>query len=213
MLMRLLQLSFMPVAFVYDKAYMIATLEGKVSDKSTDVAVIDCGGVGYGVYITSDDHGSITLGQSTKLYIYEHIREASHDLFGFTSPSVKKLFEQLLGVNGVGPKMAMAILNVGNPDQVRQAISTGDTKYISQANGVGKRVAERVVVDLKDKLGLAAADDATSFLNDQGMNNPDEAVQALVALGYTSGDAIKALSNIDASLSTEERVKQALSSR
>ncbi len=211
--MRWLQLSFMPGAFVYDKTYMIATLEGKVSDKSTDVAVIDCGGVGYGVYITSDDHGSITLGHSTKLYVYEHIREASHDLFGFTSPSVKKLFEQLLGVNGVGPKMAMAILNVGNPDQVRQAISTGDTKYISQASGVGKRVAERVVVDLKDKLGLAAADDATSFLNDQSMNNQDEAVLALIALGYSSGDAIKALSNIDASLSTEERVKLALSAR
>jgi Holliday junction DNA helicase RuvA len=116
----------------------------------------------------------------------------------------------LLSVNGVGPKMALAILSIANISQVKQAIASGDTKFISQAVGVGKRVAERVVVDLKDKVGLVASDDATGFLATPAGNVNDEALQGLISLGYSLQDASEALKNIDKKLSTEERIKQAL---
>lgn len=190
---------------------MIATLNGSVSEKTTEMVVLDCGGVGYGLYVAYEDYGLLEVGQKTKLYVYEHIRENSHDLFGFTKLATKQLFELLLSVNGVGPKMALSILSIANTNAVKTAIAGGDTKFIAQANGVGKRVAERVVVDLKDKVGLSSSDDATSFLAGAGIS--DEAVQGLIALGYTAGDAQEALKNVDSKLSTEERVKLALKSR
>ena len=133
---------------------MIATLKGTVSEKLLDTVVLDVGGVGYGLLVTTEDYGLLQPEQTAKLYVYEHIRESAHDLFGFVMLDTKRLFELFLSVNGVGPKMALNILSIGNPDEVRQAIAGGDTKFIQQATGVGKRVAERLVVDLKDKVGL-----------------------------------------------------------
>ena len=140
--------------------------------------------------------------------MHEHIRENSHDLYGFCSLDSKRLFEQLLEVNGVGPKMALNILGVGSADAVRTAIAAGDTKFIQAASGVGKRVAERVIVELKDKVGLVSSEGATDFL--QGPAMQDEAVQALVALGFTPQDATIALQAVDEKLSTEDRIKHAL---
>lgn len=188
---------------------MIATLEGKVSQKIGDLVVVDCGGVGYGINVTFEDFGALNADEKAKLFIYEHIRENSHDLYGFRNLETKLLFEQLLTVNGVGPKMAMAIMSLANSGQVRKAIAAGDTKFISQAAGVGKRVAERVVVDLKDKVGLLSDENATDFLT-ASANPNDEAVQALVALGYSVQDAALALQKIDSKLPVEERVKAAL---
>jgi Holliday junction DNA helicase RuvA len=192
---------------------MIATLKGEITEKNNDVVVLECGGVGYGLYITFEDFGALEKGSSAKLYVYEHIRENAHDLFGFRSPETKALFEQLLSVNGVGPKMALAILSIANVAQVKQAIASGDTKFISQAVGVGKRVAERVVVDLKDKVGLVSSEDATGFLAVSTGNPNDEALQGLVSLGYSVQDAAEALKGIDDKLSTEERIKTALRTR
>jgi Holliday junction DNA helicase RuvA len=189
---------------------MISTLDGKVAQKISDLVVIECGGVGYGVNVTFEDFGALNSDERAKLFIYEHIRENAHDLFGFRNLETKFLFEQLLSVNGVGPKMALAILSVASGSHVRQAIAAGDTKFISQANGVGKRVAERVVVDLKDKVGLTSDEKATDFLT--AANPDDEALQGLVALGYTVQDAAKALKGIDEKLPAEERVKAALKS-
>jgi Holliday junction DNA helicase RuvA len=109
--------------------------------------------------------------------------------------------------------MALSILSIANASQVKQAIASGDTKFISQASGVGKRVAERVVVDLKDKVGLIASEDATGFLAALAGNPNDEALLGLVALGYSLQDAAEALKTIDEKLSTEERIKQALKAR
>jgi Holliday junction DNA helicase RuvA len=192
---------------------MIATLKGEITEKRNDQVVIECGGVGYGLFVTFEDFGALETGSRIKLYIYEHIRENAHDLFGFRQEDTKRLFELLLTVNGVGPKMALAILSIANNSQVKQAVASGDTKFISQAAGVGKRVAERVVVDLKDKVGLVASDDATGFLAIPFGNPNDEALQGLVALGYSVQDAAGALKGIDEKLSTEERIKQALKSR
>jgi Holliday junction DNA helicase RuvA len=149
---------------------MIATLEGKVSEKVGELVVIECGGIGYGAYVSFEDFGALAPGEKAKLYIYEHIRENVHDLFGF-----RKL----------------------------------ETKFLSQASGVGKRVAERVVVDLKDKVGLTASEDAVDFLT-AAADPSDEALQGLVALGYSVQDAAEALKDVDEKLPAADRIKQAL---
>ncbi len=193
---------------------MIATLTGTVAEKLNDVIVLDVNGVGYGLLMTTEDFGRLTTGQSSKVYVHEHIREQSHDLFGFVGLDTKQLFELLLGVNGVGPKMALNVLSVGSSNNVRAAIATGDVKYIQQASGVGKRVAERIVVDLKDKVGLEGVElSATGLLQGDSMLLRDEAVEALVSLGYTAQDALAALQNIDPTMSIEDRITLALRSR
>ena len=191
---------------------MIAVLSGVVSEKLSDLVVLDVNGVGYGLLVPAEDYGCLNAGESAKLYIYEHIREQSHDLFGFVSRDTKQLFEQLLEVNGIGPKMALNMLSVGSSADVRRAIAGGDVKFIQQANGVGKKVAERVVVDLKDKVGLVGVDlESTGLLQSEAQANQDEAVEALVSLGFTAQDAMLALKDVAGDLPTEERIKQALS--
>lgn len=189
---------------------MIAKLTGVAIDHEGSVTTIDCGGVGYGVRVLMDEQATLRLGEAASVYVYEHIKEDAHDLYGFLRKTRKDLFERLLSVNGVGPKAAMAITNLGAEGHVRAAIANGDTKYISSASGVGKKVAERVVVDLKNKVGLLPADDATAFLQEASMADSDEALQALMGLGYSREDAVRVLANIDASLPVEDRVKQAL---
>lgn len=193
---------------------MIATLSGVVAERLGEVVILDVQGVGYGLLVTNEDFGQLSVGQPAKVYIHEHIREQAHDLFGFCRLETKSLFELLLGVQGVGPKMALSVLSVGSSGSVRQAIATGDVKYIQQASGVGKRVAERIVVDLKDKVGLAGVDlELTGLLHSDQALRQDEAVEALVALGYTAQDAATALKDVDQSLSSEERIKLALKQR
>jgi Holliday junction DNA helicase RuvA len=189
---------------------MIALLNGRVEEKNLDKIILDVSGVGYEVYVTVNDQSRLDSGSSIKLYIYEHIREQSHDLFGFVQKTDKLLFEQLLSVNGVGPKMALSILNIGTGQELKSAIAGGQVKVLQSASGVGKKVAERIVVDLKDKLGLSSSDDATSFLSDSSSNLGDEAHSALMALGYSSQDAMEALRGIDSGLGTEDRIRQAL---
>jgi holliday junction DNA helicase RuvA len=190
---------------------MIATLTGKVAEKIRDSVVIEVQGVGYGILVTTEDYGLLATGNAAKVYIHEHIRENSHDLFGFVNLDTMQLFEQLLDVNGVGPKMALSVLSVGSANEVRRAVAGGDTKFIQQASGVGKRVAERIVVDLKDKVGLEGIDlSTTGMLQSDALLRKDEAVEALVALGYSAQDAAAALASVPADLPTEERIKQAL---
>lgn len=190
---------------------MIATLAGIVDEKLADAITLEMAGVGYGIYVTAEDHGRLSVGEAVKLYIYEHIREQAHDLFGFLQRDTKDLFEQLLDVNGVGPKGALSMLSIGSAQDVRQAIASGDLKFIQRASGIGKRVAERVVVELKDKVGLIGVDLETTGLL-QGEDNllKDEAVEALVALGYTPQDATTALKKVNPELPTPERIKLAL---
>ncbi len=188
---------------------MIATLSGVVSEKLSELVVIDVQGVGYGALVTASDHGQLKIGGSAKLYIHEYLREDTHDLYGFVHPETKQFFEQLLSVNGVGPRMALHILGIAPADEVKQAIAGGDAKLLQSAPGVGKRVAERVIVDLKDKVGLAAGN-IDSMLTSTAYANQDEAVQALLTLGFTQQDALQALSKVDDKLPVEDRVTQAL---
>lgn len=189
---------------------MIATLRGVIAEKLPDIVVLDVQGVGYGLHITTEDFGRLSQGEQAKLYVYEHIREQAHDLFGFVQLDTQHLFEQLLDVKNVGPKVAMAVLDIGTAANVRGAIAAGDVKLLQSAKGVGKRAAEQIVVELRDKVGIAASDAAEGIVSRPGVNAQDEAVEALIALGYAPQDAAAALQRIDSQLPVEERIKLAL---
>jgi Holliday junction DNA helicase RuvA len=189
---------------------MIATLRGIVSEKLGAMVVLDVHGVGYGLQVTAEDFGRLATNEEAKLYVYEHVREQAYDLFGFVLVDTKKLFEQLLGVKNVGPKVALAVLDIGTAPAVRGAIAAGDVKLLQSAKGVGKRAAEQIVVELRDKVGLDASEAAESIVMRPGVAVGDEAVEALMSLGYSAQDATVALKDIDASLPTEERIKLAL---
>lgn len=189
---------------------MIATLEGIISEKIGQQAVVLIGGVGYGVLTTLNNLDRVTTGEKVKFYIHENIKEEAHDLFGFLLLDDKKLFEQLLSVKNVGPKVAMSVLDIGSANDVRAAIASGDVKRLQTAKGVGKRAAEQIVVELRDKVGLIATDSAEDIVTRGGLGASDEAAQALMSLGYSEMDAMLALKNVDPKLTTEERVKLAL---
>jgi len=189
---------------------MIATLEGIVSEKFLDSIVIDVAGVGYGLLVSTDDFAKLAKGEKAKVHVHEHIREASHDLFGFSKLPTKYLFEQLLSVKNVGPKVALSILDIGSGDYVRSAIASGQVKTLQTAKGVGKRAAEQIVVELRDKVGMVAGSGAEDIVGRSGVGQSDEAVQALIALGYQETDAMAALQNVDKKLPTETRIKRAL---
>lgn len=184
---------------------------GVVAEKFNSSIIVDVHGVGYEVNVALGDYERALLNEEVKFYTYHHIREQSQELFGFSSLAAKKLFELLITVQGVGPKAALAILSLGDSEIVRNAIASGDVTYVTKASGVGKKTAERVVVDLSDKVGLALRYDNSVLTGaSQSINHTDEALEALMALGYTLNDATKALEGISTELSTADRVTQAL---
>ena len=189
---------------------MIAHVFGKVAEKFNDSLVVDVHGVGYEVSVATNDFDAVILDQEVKFYTYHHVREQAEELFGFSSLAAKKLFEMLITVQGVGPKAALAILSLGDAEQVRNAIANADSGFVQKATGVGKKTAERVVVDLSDKVGLPTHYGQTETLLQTELNTSDEALEALMALGYTLADATKALENVDINLPTAQRVTEAL---
>lgn len=189
---------------------MIAHVFGKVAEKFNGSLVIDVHGVGYEVSVATNDFDAVILDQEVKLYTYHHVREQSEELFGFSSLAAKKLFEMLITVQGVGPKAALSILSLGDAEQVRNAIANADSGFVQKATGVGKKTAERVVVDLSDKVGLPTHYGRTETPLQTELNTSDEALEALMALGYTLADATKALENVDVNLPTSQRVTEAL---
>ena len=189
---------------------MIAHVFGKVAEKFNGSLVIDVHGVGYEVSVATNDFDAVILDQEVKFYTYHHVREQSEELFGFSSLAAKKLFEMLITVQGVGPKAALSILSLGDAEQVRNAIANADSGFVQKATGVGKKTAERVVVDLSDKVGLPTHYGRTETPLQTELNTSDEALEALMALGYTLADATKALENVDVNLPTSQRVTEAL---
>lgn len=189
---------------------MIATLKGQVTKKDINQVVIECSGVGYGVLMSVDEGESLTFGATTKLFIHEHIKEDAHTLIGFTTMPAKKVFQQLLGVKNVGPKVALSILDIGQLGAIQSAIAEGDVTFLQTAKGVGKRAAEQIVVELRDKMNIPVGDKAEGLISRAGVNLKDEALLALVSLGYSESDAATALLEIDSDLPIEDRVKAAL---
>lgn len=191
---------------------MIAHVIGKVSEKFGNAVIVDVSGIGYEVNVALGDYERALLNEEVKFYTYHHIREQSQELFGFSSLAAKKLFELLITVQGVGPKAALAILSLADSEIVRSGIASGDTVFIAKASGVGKKTAERVVVDLQDKVGLALRYDNNSLGESHPINHADEALEALMALGYSLNDATNALEGVSTELTTAERVTEALKS-
>ena len=191
---------------------MIAHIFGKVAEKFNGTIVVDVHGVGYEVSVAAGDFEAVSLGQDAKFYTYHHVREQAEELFGFSSLAAKKLFEMLITVQGVGPKAALAVLSLGDAEQVRNAIANSDAGFVQKAVGVGKKTAERVVVDLSDKVGLPTDYGRANEPVQTELNTSDEALEALMALGYTLADATKALENVDVNLPTAQRVTMALKS-
>ena len=189
---------------------MIAHVFGKVAEKLNGSLVVDVHGVGYEVSVATNDFDAVILDQEVKFYTYHHVREQSEELFGFSSLAAKKLFEMLITVQGVGPKAALAILSLGDAEQVRNAIANADSGFVQKATGVGKKTAERVVVDLSDKVGLPTHYGRAETPLQTELNTSDEALEALMALGYTLADATKALEDVDINLPTSQRVTEAL---
>lgn len=193
---------------------MIAHIKGEIAEKFAGSVIIDVQGVGYEISLTSPDFEALNLNDTVKVYTYHHIREQSEELFGFTALEGKKLFELLITVQGIGPKAAMSILSLGSYEEVRNAIANADAAFISKASGVGKKSAERVIVDLREKVGLPTyygrKNDPVTVT---AVPANDEALDALMALGFQLADATRALEGIDLDLPVEERIRQALKSR
>ena len=190
---------------------MIAHLSGAIAEKfGAGSVVVDVHGVGYEVSVSAGDFEAVALNQDVKFYTYHHVREQAEELFGFSSLAAKKLFEMLITVQGVGPKAALAILSLGDAEQVRNAIANADSAFVQKAAGIGKKTAERVVVDLSDKVGLPAHYGRADTPVQTELNTSDEALEALMALGYTLADATKALENVDTNIPTAQRVTKAL---
>jgi len=189
---------------------MIAHVFGKVVEKVGSSVIVDVNGVGYEVNVAAGDFDATVLESNVKFYTYHHVREQSQELFGFSSLVAKKLFELLITVQGIGPKAALAILSLGDSEKVRNSIANSDAVFITGASGVGKKTAERVVIDLFDKVGHAIATDVNIIGLSSVIPGNDEALEALMALGYNLNDAARALEGISSELSTAERVTQAL---
>ena len=182
---------------------MISRLRGTVAARSAAGLVVDVGGVGY--LVAATPRVNARVGEETTVETYLHVREDALQLYGFASAEERGLFELLLGVSGIGPKVALAIVSGSSPAELRRAIAREDLARFEAIPGIGRKTAQRVVLELKDKLGAPGASDEFS-----GGLEELEARDALVALGWTLLDAERALSGVDESLSTEEQVRQAL---
>ncbi len=190
---------------------MIAHIRGEVAEKfGTNGIIVDVNGVGYEMAVPVPDFENVNLGEERKFFTYHAVRENSEELYGFSSLVAKKLFELLISVQGVGPKAGVAILSLAEAEEVRNAIANGDIAFISKASGVGKKSAERVIVDLRDKVGIPSRYGATEVKFSASKDEPDEALDALIALGFPLKEATAALEKVDRSLPVEERVRLAL---
>lgn len=193
---------------------MIAHLSGTVTEITGNAIIIDVNGVGYEVTISTPDLAQVSLHDTVKFYTYHAIRENAEELYGFSTLVAKRLFELLISVNGVGPKAAMSILGLGSSEDVRNAIANTDAAFIAKASGVGKKSAERIIVDLRDKVGAPSHYGATdtAFSTVKPAEN-DEALDALMALGFPLKEATAALAEVDPNLPVEERITLALKQR
>ena len=187
-------------------------IKGTLVQKSDNYIVVDANGVGYVIYTSLNSmQNTGEIGKKITIYTYLHVREDVMDLFGFTTIEEKNMFMHLISVSGVGPKAALSILSVTTPAKFALAVITNDVKTITKASGVGPKMAQRVILELKDKmktdeLEIDLEDESDDILSD----NRSEAISALVVLGYSSNDAQKAVKGIDGTLSVEEIIKKAL---
>ena len=198
---------------------MIYCLTGKIVKKSLNAVVLSCGGVGYYAQCPASVAGALPgVGQETTLYTVMSVTENDVSLYGFATEEQQACFEMLTAVSGVGPKVGLAILSVMEPQRVALAISAGDHKAFKAANGVGPKLAQRIVLELKDKVakgfvdGISLEDVAGAASGEPASQSSAQAIAALVSLGYSQSEAALAIAKIDAALPVEEIIKLALRS-
>ena len=197
---------------------MFYYLDGTVAEILPYLAVIDCGGVGYACKTTNNTLASLKKGQRGKLYTYLNVGEGIFELYGFATQNELNSFKMLLGVSGVGPKAALAILSATTPESLAMAIVTEDAKTLTAAPGIGKKIAQRIILELKDKMARETAGGGLDFSGGKGVpaasvftNKATEAAQALAVLGYSSQEVGIALKGVDVeNLPLEEIIRQSL---
>ena len=193
---------------------MFYYLSGNVTILEPGLAVIDCNGVGYGCRVTAYTAAQLKLNQPARLYITESVREDAFDLYGFSTREEQHCYELLTGVTGVGPKAAISILSAG-PQNFTLAVMTGDEKLLTAAQGIGKKIAQRIILELKDKMGSTAElDFSTGSVPVQSVPTADQnlsiAYKALQELGYTPAEITTALKGADPNASTEDLIRHGL---
>ena len=184
---------------------MIASLAGTIRHKDTRSLVVDVAGVGYKVFVTTET--ALEVAPSSPIFLWTHlvVRETSLELFGFLDKETLDIFELLITISGIGPKSALSILNVASPSMLRQAVASEDTTYLTRVSGIGKKNAEKIVLELKDKLKITTEDKSVD------MRSEGDALEALVSLGYSERDARDALKKMPKEVEgASERVKAAL---
>lgn len=196
---------------------MIATLNGKLIIKELNYVVVECGGVGIKCFVTQNTHSTVgNIGDNVFLYTYLVVREDALDLYGFSDNGELEVFKLITSVSGVGSKIGIAILSEFTADKIMLYIASGDAKSLTAASGVGIKLAQRIVLELKDKVGSVSLGDASidvkSVGNATANSSSKEAIEALVSLGYTQSEASLAVGRLDQSLDTNELIKQALKS-
>lgn len=195
---------------------MFYYLSGAVAHIGPHLAVIDCGGVGYACRTTNHTISKLTVGKASKLYTYINVREDLVELYGFASENELGCFRMLIGVSGVGPKAALAILSSNTPEGLAMAIVSGNEKALTSAPGIGKKIAQRIILELKDKLAKGQLDTVGGESFAGGItvipeNKASEAAAALAVLGYSQSEVAVALKGIDLdALPLEDIIKQAL---
>lgn len=197
---------------------MYSYIKGILTDMTEDCVVVEAGGIGYNIYTTGQTFQYLpSMGEEVKLYTYLNVREDAMILYGFLTKDDLRVFKLLIGVSGIGPKGALAILSVMTTDDLRFAVLGEDAKAIAKAPGIGAKTAQRLILELKDKLSLEEAfEQKSEHIKEQEKNRAkgakNEAVEALVALGYSSSEALKAISGIEITEDTdvEDVLKAAL---
>lgn len=194
---------------------MLYNIRGKLTVNDVNFMVIECGGVGFKCFTTLNTVKNIgRIGDEVNAFTYLAVREDAMDLYGFATLDELNAFKLLISVSGIGPKAAAAILSELAPDRLAVCIASGDAKAITKAQGVGKKTAERVVLELKDKMGAIAVGDTSevvsSVVSVGESSNSAEAVEALVALGYSQSDAAVVIGSMDKTLSVDEMIRNGL---
>ncbi len=194
---------------------MLYSVRGKLVHTESTIAVVECGGVGYCCQTTMNTLRTLKLNSEVMLYTYLNVREDAVDLFGFATKAELDTFKTLISVSGVGPKAGIAVLSELSPEQVAMAIATDDIKTITRAQGIGKKIAQRIILELKDKLAKAVSSDSAVQTASQGAvnavtGNIPKAIEALGVLGYAPSDVSGILSTLDSSLPVEQLIAQTL---
>lgn len=194
---------------------MLYSVRGKLIAIESNAAVVECGGVGYMCQTTMNTLKAVKLNTEVTLYTYLNVREDAVDLFGFATKAELETFKNLISVSGVGPKAGLAVLSELSPEQVAMAIASDDLKTITRAQGIGKKIAQRIVLELKDKLAKAAKEDGSFAQAAQNsvnvsMGNVPKAIEALGVLGYSPSDVSPVLATLDSTLPVEQLISLTL---